>query len=181
MGNASAPQTFDLLAPRISTVTAPRAAPFQLVVNEPIGIRSLESDRILVKPGPARITYYKGAVWSDRLPRLMQVRMIEAFQNTGLVKAVGSRGDRLDADLELATQIRSFQVEVGQGGPVAVISVFVKLVDGQRGKMIASRGFEARVATSASDVSEMVVSLNKAFSTVLRDIVPWVAARHRAT
>lgn len=178
-GGASAPVTYDLLAPRVSTVTAPRPATFQLVVNEPIGVRALETDRILVKPGPERVTYYKGAAWSDRLPRLLQVRMVEAFQNAGLVKAVGSRGDRLDADLELATQVTSFQVEVQPGGAFAVIRVFMKLIDGQRGKMIDSRAFESRVPTSATNAAEMVASLNKAFDAVLRDIVPWVASSHR--
>lgn len=180
-GGAKAPETFDLLAPRISTLTAPRPASFQLVVNEPIGVRALETDRILVKPGPERVTYYKGAAWSDRLPRLLQVRMVEAFQNAGLVKAVGSRGDRLDADMELATQVTSFQVEVEQGGASAVIRVYLKLIDGQRGKMIDSRGFESRVPTSASDAAEMVASLNKAFDNVLRDVVPWVAKARKKT
>ena len=43
--------------------------------------------------------------------------------------------------------------------------------------MIASRGFEARVPTSATDVNDMVVSLNEAFDKVLRQAVPWVASR----
>ena len=53
--------------------------------------------------------------------------------------------------------------------------------DGQRGKMIDSRGFEARVPTSASNASEMVASLNKAFDNVLRDVVPWVAKIRKKT
>jgi cholesterol transport system auxiliary component len=97
------------------TLTAPKPAEFQLVVNEPRAVRSLETDRILVKPGPAQISYYKDAVWSDRLPRLMQARLVEAFQNAGLVSAVGSRADRLDADIEMASELRAFQVEITGG------------------------------------------------------------------
>ena len=97
--------TYDLVAPKVMTLTAPRAAKFQLVINEPAAVRSLENDRIMVRDG-ARVAYYKGAAWTDRLPRLMQARMVEAFQNTGLVSAVGSRSDRLDADFELSTQVQ---------------------------------------------------------------------------
>lgn len=174
--NATPPATYDLTAPKVMTLTAPRPAKFQLVINEPVTVRSLETDRILVKSGP-QVAYYKGAAWSDRLPRLMQARMVEAFQNAGLVSAVGSRADRLDADYELTTQVQAFQVNVNQGSAEAQANLFVKIVDGDNGRMVASRGFEARVGTSSKDVGEMVVSLNQAFDQVLRQVVPWVAKR----
>jgi len=174
--NVTPPATYDLVAPKVMTLTAPRPAKFQLVVNEPSAVRSLETDRILVKSGQ-RIAYYKGAAWSDRLPRLMQARMVEAFQNAGLVSAVGSRSDRLDADYELSTQVQAFQVNVNQGQAEAYANLYVKVIDGNNGRMVASRGFEARVGTSSKDVGEMVVSLNQAFDKVLREVVPWVAKR----
>lgn len=170
--------TYDLVAPKVSTLTAPRPAKFQLVINEPAAVRSLENDRIMVRSG-AKVAYYKGAAWTDRLPRLMQARMVEAFQNTGLVSAVGSRKDRLDADYELSTQVQSFQVEVNQGQAEAHANLYVKVIDGDNGRMVASRGFEARVGTSHNDVGQMVVSLNQAFDEVLRKVVPWVAKRKR--
>ncbi len=174
--NAVPPATYDLVAPKIMTLTAPRPAKFQLVINEPGAVRSLETDRIMVKSGP-QVAYYKGAAWSDRLPRLMQARMVEAFQNAGLVSAVGSRSDRLDADYELSTQVQAFQVNVDQGQSQAHASLYVKIIDGDNGRMVASRGFEASVGTSSKDVDEMVVSLNQAFDKVLREVVPWVAKR----
>lgn len=174
--NAAPPATFDLVAPKVMTLTAPRPAKFQLVVNEPGAVRSLETDRIMVKSG-AQVAYYKGAAWSDRLPRLMQARMVEAFQNAGLVSAVGSRSDRLDADFELSTQVQAFQVNVNQGQAEAYANLYVKVIDGDNGRMVASRGFEARVGTSSKDAGEMVVSLNQAFDKVLREVVPWVAKR----
>ncbi len=174
--NATPPATYDLVAPRVMTLTAPRPAKFQLVINEPSAVRSLETDRIMVKSG-ARVAYYKDAAWSDRLPRLMQARMVEAFQNAGLVRAVGSRADRLDADYELSTQVQAFQVNVNQGYAEAYANLYVKIIDGDNGRMVASRGFEARVGTSSKDAGEMVVSLNQAFDKVLREVVPWVAKR----
>jgi cholesterol transport system auxiliary component len=135
--NATPPATYDLVAPRVMTLTAPRPAKFQLVINEPSAVRSLETDRIMVKSG-ARVAYYKDAAWSDRLPRLMQARMVEAFQNAGLVRAVGSRADRLDADYELSTQVQAFQVNVNQGYAEAYANLYVKIIDGDNGRMVAS-------------------------------------------
>lgn len=179
MGPSAPPATYDLLAPKVMTLSAPRPAKFQLVVNEPNAVRSLETDRIMVKPGSEQISYYKGAAWSDRLPRLLQARMVESFQNAGLVSGVGGRADRIDADLELATQIQAFQVEVNSGSAEAHANLHVKVVDGQRGRIVASRAFEARVKTSPDDVGKMVVDLNQAFDSVLREMVPWVAKQHR--
>lgn len=174
--NVTPPATYDLVAPKVMTLTAPRPAKFQLVVNEPSAVRSLETDRIMVRSG-ARVAYYKDAAWSDRLPRLMQARMVEAFQNAGLVSAVGSRADRLDADYELTTQVQAFQVEVEGASAQAHANLFIKVVDGDNGRMVASRGFESRVPTSSKDAGEMVNSLNQAFDNVLREVVPWVAKR----
>lgn len=178
-GTAPPPATFDLRAPSVMTLTAPKPAKFQLVVSEPTAIRSLETDRIMVKPGPAQISYYKGAAWGDRLPRLMQARMVEGFQNAGLVSAVGSRSDRMDADIEMTSEVRAFHVEVDGASAQAVAQLYVKVIDGDDGRMIASRAFGATAPTSATDVNEMVVALNQAFDKVLRDAIPWVAARRR--
>lgn len=172
--NAVAPATYDLVAPKISTLTAPRPAKFQLVINEPTAVRSLDTDRILVKSG-ARVAYYKDAAWSDRLPRLMQARMVEAFQNAGLVSAVGSRADRLDADYELTTQVQSFDVEIDGSSAQAHASLFVKVINGDNGRMVASRTFGSRVASSPNDAGQMVTSLNQAFDEVVRQVIPWVA------
>ncbi len=178
-GGGAPPATFDLLAPKVMTLTAPKPATFQLVVNEPRAVRSLETDRILVKPSAAQISYYKNAVWSDRLPRLLQARLVEAFQNAGLVSAVGSRADRLDADIEMASEVRAFQVDIEGGQAQAHASIYVKVIDGKTGRMIASRGFESQTPTSATDVNQMVVALNQSFDKILHDVVPWVAARRR--
>jgi len=176
---APAPATYDLIPTRISTVTPPRAAPFQLVVNQPTAVRALGTDRLLVKPGADQISFFKGAAWSDRLPKLIQDRIVQAFQNAGLVKAVGSRSDRLDADIEMASQLNAFQVEVEGSRATARVAIFVKVIDGNAGKMIASRAFETTVPSDPKDAREMVASLNRAFDTVLRQIVPWVAKQHK--
>ena len=176
---AAPPATYDLRSPRVMTVTAPRPSKFQLVVDQPTAVRALGSNRILVKPSPQKITYYKGAAWSDRLPSLVQVRMIQAFQNAGLVKAVGSRSDRLDADMELATQLNAFQIEMENGVSTAYVNLYVKAIDGQRGRMIAARGFERRVPVQGRNAPAMVAALDEAFDSAMRDIVPWVSKLKR--
>ena len=47
--NTKPPTTYDLVAPR-SFSSAPRPAPYQLVVYEPTAVHALETDRLMVRP-----------------------------------------------------------------------------------------------------------------------------------
>ena len=104
------PTTYDLVAPR-SFAGAAKPAPWQLVVYEPTAVHALETDRIMVRPSADQVSYYKGIAWSDRLPRLVQARMIETFQNSGAVKAVSAS----TGQYALATELRAFQIDVSSG------------------------------------------------------------------
>ena len=85
------PATFDLQAPT-SFPTGIGSTNLQFAVTEPTVVGALDSERIVVRPMPMAITYLGKAQWSDRVPKLVQARLIDAFQNTGRVRSVGSRG-----------------------------------------------------------------------------------------
>lgn len=172
----SAPATYDLIAPR-SFASQARPSRIQLVVAEPTAVRALDSERIMVRPSAEKVSYYPGAVWSDRLPRLLQARMIEAFENSGAVKAVANSSDRIEGDLTLQTVVRSFQIDVGEGSPSAQIDLFAKLVDSRQGKIVASKSFSSRVAASQDTPAGGVNAMNQALTETLQDVVGWVGSR----
>jgi cholesterol transport system auxiliary component len=179
LGGNSAPTTYDLIAPR-SFAPAKAGAGYQLVVAEPTAVHALDTDRIMVRPRADQISYYKGVAWSDRLPHLYQVRMIETLQNSGAVKAVFSSNDRADGDYTLATEVRSFQIDTTSGRPAADVDVFAKLINNDTSKVVASKGFTARVAAASDDPAAGVAALNQALTEVLQDTSTWVAARRYA-
>ena len=172
VGGNRAPATYDLVAPR-SFAASTKPAHFQLVVNEPGAVHALETDRIMVRQGGDKISYYKGIAWSDRLPRLVQARMIETFQNSGAVKAVSSSS----GDYSLATELRAFQIDVSGSQTAADVDIFAKLIN-RSGKVVASKGFTARVTATSDSPAEAVAALNQAFTEVVQDSTQWVAA-HR--
>jgi cholesterol transport system auxiliary component len=166
------PTTYDLVAPR-SFAATPRPAPWQLLVYEPSATSALDTSRLMVRPKADQVSYYKGVAWSDRLPRLVQARMIETFQNTGAVKAVsGSTGQ-----YALSTELRAFQIDVTTGKAVAEMELFAKLVNTNTGKVIATKGFSARVPAASDAPGDAIAALNQAFTEVLQDTTTWVAAR----
>src|SRR3954447_16501088 len=80
------PTTFDLTAP--SRKVGGGAVAGQVAVSEPVAIQVLEADRILVKDAAGTISSLSGAQWADRLPRLIQARLIHTFENASRLKAV---------------------------------------------------------------------------------------------
>ena len=166
------PTTYDLVAPRSFAGTA-RPAPWQLVVYEPTAVHALETDRLMVRPSADQVSYYKGIAWSDRLPRLVQARMIETFQNSGAVKAVSAS----NGQYALATELRSFQIDVSSGKANAEIEIFARLINVSSGKVVATKGFSARVPATTDSPNDAVAALNQAFTEVLQDTTAWVASR----
>jgi cholesterol transport system auxiliary component len=166
------PTTYDLVAPR-SFSAMPRPAPWQLLVYEPAATSALDTSRLMVRPKADQVSYYKGIAWSDRLPRLVQARMIETFQNTGAVKAVSSS----TGQYALATELRAFQIDVSSGRPAAEIDIFAKLINASTGRVVATKDFSARVPATTDAPGDAIAALNQAFTEVLQDTTTWVASR----
>jgi cholesterol transport system auxiliary component len=166
------PITYDLVAPR-SFAGAAKPAPWQLLVYEPTATSALDTSRLMVRPKADQVSYYKGIAWSDRLPRLVQTRMIETFQNSGAVKAVSPSSGQY----ALAAELRAFQIDVSGGPAAAEIDIFAKLINTSNGRVVATKGFSARVAAKTDSPGDAIAALNQAFTEVLQDTTTWVASR----
>lgn len=172
--NEPAPVTHDLLA--TSRRGLGRLA-IQLTVNEPSAVDALSNSRIAIKPGPHEISYFGAAVWTDKLPRLLQLRLIETFENSHILRAVSTGSDRIRGDFGLAWQIRDFQLEVNSGSTQAHVRLFVKLIDEDRGLLVASKEFSAVYRAHNDGVEAGVEALKEAFSATSIKIMRWLVAR----
>ncbi|MDB5571632.1 MAG: hypothetical protein JWN93_2815 [Hyphomicrobiales bacterium] len=172
-GCGSAPlATFDLSAPR-SGISARRVGA-QVVVAEPSAVAPLDTDRIVVRSASAGMSLLKDAQWSDRLPQLVQSRLIQTFENGKSLRAVGRPGDKIVADYSLVSELRKFEIDAASGE--AVVEISAKLVGERNGRIAAARIFASRTPGSASDGPAATASLDRALGMVLRDIVAWASA-----
>lgn len=178
LGGKAAPTTYDLIAAR-SFAAVPKARNWQLVVIEPTAVQALDTNRILVRPGADQISYFKGATWSDRLPRLVQARTVETLQNAGVAKAVLSSSERAGGEYLLAMEIRSFEIDVAGRPPSADVDILAKLISAGSSKVIASKSFSAKVAAASDTPPAGVAALNQALTEVLQDTSGWVATARR--
>jgi cholesterol transport system auxiliary component len=168
-GGGPTPTTYDLSAPSgFGRVGGSRAA---LVVAEPTTVQTLDSDRVIVKDSAGALSFLGGAQWADRVPRLVQTRLVQTFENASRIGGVARPGERIVPDLQLNTDIRSFNIDTASGA--AVVAITAKLVGDRTGQVQRARVFSARVPVGALDGGGAVQALDRALSQVLIEIVRW--------
>lgn len=176
--NSTPSPTYDLVLDHGRVARAGRLDQ-QLVVTAPQAVRVLAGDNILVKPSANEVTYYGNAVWGDRLPKLLQARMVEAMRVSGRFRAVSDGSDRINAEVTLASTIEAFQVEVAGERAEANVTVFAKLIHVASGKVYASKKFVHRVPAQTREVGDGVAALNEAANLLMADMTRWVVKRGR--
>lgn len=162
-------ETFNINAAR-EGIAAPAGR--QIVVTPPSATAPFDGDRLVVRTQNGSFAYVKGSQWVDSLPRLVQARLIQTFDNTRALNSVGRPGDNLVAALALNTEIRRFEIDVASGD--AVVEIAAKLVASLNGRIVAARIFSARMpAGSASDGAKASAALDLAAQNVFRAVVNW--------
>ena len=173
-GCGSAPSaTFDLSA---ATSARPvRALGAQVVVTEPVATAPVDTDRIVVRPTPDTIATLSGAQWTERLPRLIQTRLLQSFENARLLRFVSRPDGRVVAQFSLNTEIRRFDLDLSRGE--AVVEISAKLVEEGAGHIAAAKIFSARAPGGADDGAPSTAALDAALREVMGQIVSWTAGR----
>jgi cholesterol transport system auxiliary component len=167
--SSSSSTTYDLTAPRQGVRVA--SVPGQLAIAEPLTIQALEAERILVKDATGSISFLSGGQWADRLPRLVQARLLQTFENGSNIRAVARSGDRIVADYQLTSDIRAFHVDAATGE--AVVEISAKIIQDRTGRIVAARVFSSRVPVGTVDAANAAPALDQALSSVLLEIVRW--------
>jgi len=166
--SATAPKfMFDLTAPRDFPPAEPRKS--QLVVADPTSVLMYESRKINV--GNADDTAFGNTQWSDNLPKLVQAKLIQGFENANYFAAVGRPSDDLTADYRLLTDIRRFEIVPG-GKPVAEVEIAAK-VAAEDGKVVATKVFTASAPVTELAPQPAYDALNALFGKIATDIVIW--------
>lgn len=175
---AAAPTDLYLLTPKSTfDPNLPRLEQ-QIVVAEPTATAAVSNDRITVQPTPLEVRFLPGVRWVDRAPLIVQALLIESYENSGKVDAVGRSAIGLRADYVIVPDIREFQArlppDAAPDAPLeAHVGINVKIVNDEFDRIIASRSFE-RFRTSESDSpQDIVTAFDGALGAVMKDIVEW--------
>lgn len=173
-GNNPTP-TFDLTAPRNFGTLPPRARGL-LAVDLPSALQILDTEKIVISPTPGEVAYLTDAQWLDRLPRLMQARIVEAFENSTRIRAVAKTQDRISADYLLVVDVRQFGM-VAYDGPYAAVELSVKIVYQRGGRIAAATVLSSKVQAAGTAGAQATLALDQAFGEVLVQLVKWTSRR----
>ena len=161
------------LLPAAALPARTQAVDWSLRLNTPSSSELLDGTRIVVLPEPGRINTYQGARWSERTPQLVRQRLLDAFQDDGRIKALSTEDQHLQADLELVSELRSFQSQYRDGRPEAQFQLDVRLVDVRAQRILASRRFSVRQAASDTSVAAVVAAFGQASDRLSHELVDW--------
>jgi cholesterol transport system auxiliary component len=145
---------------------------WSLVIEDPHTTRAYDSVRIAVSPLPGKIEYYADAEWADRAPQLFQTALVQTFEDSGRILAVGERSAVPIGDIVLQTDIRALHFNVRGGGKNAEVSVYARLSDG-KGRIYAVKRFDTLQPANSDRGDDVVAAFNGAFQSVIADIATW--------
>lgn len=148
-----------------------RLARTQILVAEPAALQILDGQNIAIRRTDGALQLLSGARWSDRLPRLVQAGLVEAYQRTGRLGGVGRPGEGLAIDYQVIVDIRSFEIRVDGGH--AYVELFARVLNDRNGVVRASRDFIATAPVAGSGGDAFVAALDDAFKVAAAEIVAW--------
>ncbi len=147
---------------------------WQLLVEAPVVQAGLNTTRIALQRSPTQLEYYARANWTDRAPDMVQTLILESFENSNNIIAVGRDSLGLRADFVLKIELREFQAEYqGAGPPEVRVQLNAKLVRMPRRAIVASQRFGFVQAAEADRLDPIVSAFDEALGKVLRDLVEW--------
>ena len=156
----------------VTAVEGPSAKSRQILVPQPSALKALDSEQIVIRPSASEIQYLAGAQWSDSLSKMVQAKLVQAFENTGRLGGVGMPGQGLAIDYQSVTDIRAFEVQTA-GADAAVVEISAKLLNDRNGTVRAQKVFRATVPVGGTGNPAFVKALDAAFAAVTADIVGW--------
>ena len=170
---AATPNFYDLAAPRdFPEVKAASIRPF--VVPEPTATLLFDTQKILVQPTSAEKPSFASAKWADNIPKLLQARIIQSFENAGLLRSVARPTDGYSPSYQLVIDIRNFVFSLNRT-PQAEVEFSAKLITND-GRILDARIFREVALATSDDAAAAVAAMNDAFGKAVVSLVTWVSA-----
>ncbi|WP_027528472.1 MlaD family protein [Bradyrhizobium sp. Ec3.3] len=161
--------TYDLRAPQDIGAVGKMLSE-QLAIPEPTAVAMLQTQRMLFSP-TGDYPGFAEFLWADSIPKLLQARLIDSFENYDIAHAPLRTSDIGQADHQLLIDIRRFRIAT-DGDPVAEIGLSARIVD-KNGKVIASRLLEASEKLDKIEPAAAVEAFNAAFARIAKELIGW--------
>lgn len=146
-----------------------------LVIETPTSGGALDTDRIMIQPGPLQAQYLPEARWPDTAPIMLQTLMLRAFQDTNTLRYVGRRPLGGSGDYALVSELTDFQSELAPDGETVTtrVRLTARLIRESDAAVLGSRTIQTTALAASTETLDVVNSFNVATSGALRDLTGW--------
>ena len=187
---------FDLSAPNL---TKKEKVDAQILIMRPDAVLAFQTNFVVAKTEGNQISYFDRALWSDELSKLVQIKIVEVFENAESFSGVGISGQGILPDYRVVSAIRSFHLDermiYNENGNVdttkseeckykesviavnedrkehwSIVNIAVKIIDESNRHVIASKSFCREKKETSKNVKIAVKGLNDVLTDVLKDI-----------
>jgi len=150
----------------------------QIMIDAPYAPEGIEPRRIAVVRAANALDYLADGDWADRASNMVRSVLVETFENSRAVAAVGADSLDLHADFELEGDLRHFEAVYdspsgASGAPAARVTLAVKLVKVPERKIVAQTIISARQPAAANATPAIVEAMNQATGSVAKQVVAW--------
>ena len=147
----------------------------QLLVPEPTALSVLDNDKIMVRRVDSKEgSAFDNAQWPDMLPKVIQSRIVQSFENAQYMRAVGRAPEGLRGDFQLLLDVRTFHVS-SDPAAMAEVELAAKIISAD-GHIVDARIFRAAIHAVSVEVGASAKALSDAFEKVAVEIVLWTCA-----
>ena len=181
-----APPRMYVLTPKSTFSDTLPSVDWQLLVEVPQAQAGINTARIALRDSPIEMRYFELSNWTDLAPRMIQTLIVESFENSDRIVAVGREAIGLRADYVLKTELREFQAEFAQrlpdsneGGignvapPTIRVRINAKLIKMPRRSIVASKNFEYLIDAKENSMAEIIGAFDTALGKTMRRMVEW--------
>ena len=145
----------------------------QLVVGLPTAPAGLDTDRMALSRAAVSLDYFADAIWPDRVPFLVQTALVEGFEKSAAVPAVGPESLGLRADFILDVAIGDFEAiyDSPDGSPRVVVKLNAKLIRIPERRIVAQMSVSREAKAAANALPEIVRAFDQSLGGAVEEIV----------
>lgn len=180
LDRASAPQDVHELRAPAKVPTGPGTG-LELTIEPFATGGAIDTESILVRPGPTQVAYLPEARWSAPAPEMLRAATVETALRTGAFAHVGRAPLGASGDVALVATLLDFGAVVAPGGEAATVEVTLvaRLVRERDATVIASRTFRGSVPVPDTSTEAILDGYSAAADTVLAELAGWLLDRAR--
>ena len=184
-GSAPPPRLY-VLTPKSTFPEGVPSVDWQLLIEIPHSPAGINTQRIVLRDSPVELKYFDRANWTDSAPKMVQALMVESFESSGKILAVGRESIGLRADYVLKSELREFQaeyvsemahlgtgVDVDTAPPQIRVRMNVKLVKLPQRSIVAFHTFESVNDANMNSMESIMGAFDEALGKTLKGVVAW--------